>query len=81
MKINDKIKLPLDSNVGIGKLKNLVVNWKNNEIKLVNWKIINIYDSKLYQKKMVELKYRNKIILKIHSEVEEMNNYIYETFI
>ena len=83
MKINDKIKLPLDTNVGIDKLKSLVVDWKNNKIKLVNWTIIDIYYYKypMNQTKKILLKHRRKIQTIDYSSAEELNDYIYKTFI
>ena len=81
MKINEKIKLPLDYNIGINNLKTLSKDWKENEIKLVNWTIINIYESNFYKDTMIELKFRNTIIVKRYSTIQEISNFINEKFI
>jgi hypothetical protein len=78
MKINDKINLPLDSQLTITGLKELVKDLKKNNIKLVNWTVIKIYDSHLTAVKLIEMKYRNKIHIKPYIVVEEIKNYIKE---
>ena len=81
MKINEKIKLPLDSNIGINNLEILSKDWKNKEIKLVNWRIIKIYESNFYKDTMIELQFRNKIMVKSYLVVQEISNFINEKFI